>query len=128
MKTVVCLILAAVFSSCGSPTRVSKPLGDRYVITLEEIEQSKATNAFELIRERRPEFLRAQGPKTMMRGARSTTMPTVYLNEMLLGETRELVKIPIETIKEVRYLNEVDAQQKYGLGNVAGAILITTKF
>ncbi len=128
MKTVVCLVLAAVFSSCGSPTHVSKPPGDRYVISLEEIEQSTATHAFELIRERRTEFLRAQEPKTMMRGARSTTMPSVYRNAILMGETRQLVRIPIESINEVCYLNDVDAQQKYGLGNVAGAILITTKF
>lgn len=127
MKTVFCFVLAIALSACTSQTRVSKPPGDRYVITEEEIEGSKATNAYELIRERRPEFLRTQGPKTMMRGSSSTTMPAVYMNGMLMGETRELVRIPIETIKEIRYLNEIDAQQRFGLGNVAGAIVVTTK-
>lgn len=128
MKTVICFVLAVGLSACTSTSRVSKPLGDRYVITEEEIEGSKATNAYELIRERRPEFLRAQGPKTMARGVRATTLPAVYMNGMLMGEARELTRISIEAIKEIRYLNEVDAQQKFGLGNVAGAIVVTTKF
>lgn len=128
MKTAICFALAIALSACTSTSRVSKPLGDRYVITEEEIEGSKATNAYELIRERRPEFLRPQGPKAFTRGVTSTRMPAVYMNGLLMGETRELTRIPIETIKEIRYLDEVDAQQKFGLGNVAGAIVVTTKY
>ncbi len=35
--------------------------------------------------------------------------------------------ISVESLKEICYLNERDAHQKFGLGNVAGAIEITTK-
>jgi outer membrane cobalamin receptor len=127
MQTLLCIVLAAIAVSCTGSTQVSRPPADRYVITQQEIEQSRATNAYELIRERRPEFLRPQGPKAFTRGVRSTRMPVVYMDGMLMGETSELTKIPIETINEVRYFNEVDAQQRFGLGNVAGAIEVITK-
>jgi hypothetical protein len=126
MKAIVIGCVILLVSSCSGSSQGSK-IANRYVIDEQEIMKSNASNAYELVREKRPEFLRAQGPKTLGRGISSTRFPAVYLNGLFYGELKDLASISIDAIKEIRYLNEVDAQQQFGLGNVAGAIVVITK-
>ncbi len=127
MKASILVVAVILLSACGGSSQGSKVTSNRYVITEEEIQNSTATNAYELIRMKRPEFLRPQGPKAVVPMASSTRLPVVYVNGLRYGELEELTKIPAEMVKEVRYLNERDANLQLGLGNPAGAILVTTK-
>jgi hypothetical protein len=103
------------------------------VILEDEMRNSTASNAYDLIRVIRPEFFRPQGTKTVvslpMLGGKpmSTRLPVVYVDEIRYGYPDDLVKLPAENVKEVRYLNEQDANLRFGLGHSAGAIVILTK-
>jgi len=127
MKVLLLLFVpAAIICACSGSGQQTRIRYQRNVLSEEEIQQSNATNAYELIRLKRPEFLRAHGPKAVTSMASSSRLPVVYLNGMRYGYPEDLTKIPAESVKEVRYLNDVDANLQLGLGHSAGAVLITT--
>ncbi|MGH2568764.1 MAG: hypothetical protein ACRDGA_10515 [Bacteroidota bacterium] len=126
-RIILSLSLLILLSACSSSNPEKKTGLIRNLITEEEIVNASATNAYELVKQRRPEYLMPKAPKTFYRGPRSTILPVAYLNGAFLGEPSELLKISIETVKEVRYLEPTDATMRYGTGHVAGIIMVITR-
>lgn len=124
---VIVLTLAAIFIACGSSHEGSKATLSKEVLTAEEIATTSAITAFDAVRLRRPAFLTSRGPKSIVRGTRSTVNPLVYVNDMLYGELEMLNNISVADIKEIRYIDPKDATIAYGTGHVAGIIMVITK-
>ena len=57
----------------------------------------------------------------------STRLPVIYVDEIQYGYPEDLVKLASVNVKEVRYLDGVDANLRFGLGHSAGAIVVITK-
>jgi hypothetical protein len=121
------LLFVTLWCGCGSAGDGSKATLAREALTAEEIAKTGAVNAYEAIRSRRPEFLMPRAPRSFGYGARSTTVPVVYLDAMYYGELEVLKSIPVQRIKEIRYIDPRDATIKYGTGHVAGVILVISK-
>lgn len=115
MKAFILSAAVLLLCACSGLNQGSKATTDRYLISEQEIEKTSASNAYELIREKRPEFLWSQGPKTLSRSYGSTRLPSVYLDGIYFGGLAELSRLTVESLKEIRYLNERDAHQKFGL-------------
>lgn len=116
-----CALAVTVLGCASTPS--SFP--DRNQITEREIEQTRATNALELIERLRPFWLIAS------RGERSINLETtilVYQNQTALGGLEELRRIPVHVIRSVRALDAVEAGQLAGLGSrhVERAIVVMT--
>lgn len=97
--------------------------GDRSVISQEEIEASHQTNAYDLVRAERPNWLR-------VRGGSFSGQPRipVYVDGLRLGDRAEALRqISVSDIQEIRYYDAREAQFKYGTGNAHGAIEIVTR-
>lgn len=121
------LCLLFLLTGCGSSHEAAKTPSSREILTADEISKSGALTAYDAIRIRRPAFLTPQGPKTTGGVTRSTMHPAVYLNGMYYGEVESLKDLIAMNIREIRYIEAKDATIMFGLGHVAGVIMVTTQ-
>jgi hypothetical protein len=100
------------------------------LITAEEIAAHPARDAYELVRALRPTWLRptTAGP-VGTQGMEAATMlePVVFRDGSRMGGLAELRNIPAESISELRFLDGREAMDRWGQGNSAGAILVTSR-
>jgi hypothetical protein len=118
---VVLLVVVAACTHAGT-TRQKR---DPNLITQDEIERVTATNAYEAVQMLRPSFLRTRGITSPVTGMPELAM--VYLDGMKMGDIGQLQRIPTVGIISIRYINAIDANQRYGRGHEGGAILVDTR-
>jgi outer membrane receptor for ferrienterochelin and colicin len=125
LLTAGCASSGAPASTSGSRTSVRR---DPDVITAEELAQSSYSNLYDAIRSLRPAMLAPRG------GSASSSISnqggytlSVYQDGVKLDGVADLRNIPVSAVHEVRYLSPTDATQRYGTGNAAGAIVISTR-
>lgn len=120
------LALATVVLVACSPPRLGPgAVSDSQLITEDEIDASRAANAFEVIRKLRANFLTYRG-ETSVRGE-SKPYPTVYLDGQEFGAIETLRTIPASQISSIRLFRSWEATTKFGTGNMGGVIAINTK-
>lgn len=112
-------------SGGGAAAPGASPRRSGNVITAQEVAASSATNAFELVRQLRPQWL-------VVRGMAGTGDPgaagiQVYVDGVRRGSLDALETIGAEQVGEIRYLDASDATTRYGTGHVHGAIEVQTK-
>jgi hypothetical protein len=109
-------------------THNSPPGQDGYrsqVITEDEVVASKAANAYDVIKKVRANFFSYRGRTTLI--GTSSPDPTVYVDEQPFGPISSLRTIPADEITEIRLYRAWEATTKYGMGNMGGVILVTTR-
>jgi hypothetical protein len=117
-----------LFLSAFACTHNSPPGPDEFsaqVITEDQVIASKGANAFEVIKKVRANFLSYRGRTTL--SGTSSPDPTVYLDEQPFGPISSLRTIPANEITEIRLYRSWEATTKYGMGNMGGVILVTTR-
>ena len=112
--------------ACSRPRLGPGEVFDSQVITEDEIVASRASNAFEVIRKLRGNFLNNRGP-TAFKGTTANTYPTVYLDDQEFGPISSLSTIPAAQIAMIRLYRVSEANAKYGTHNLTGVIAIMTK-
>ncbi len=121
------LLLSAACASGGNSFGVREEArrpGSRFsaVISQEELNASTASNALELIRSLRPEWL-------VIRDEWSITEPNdlvVYINAARMGGRASLQEISLGGIETISYFDSRDAYLRWGWGHAHGVILIST--
>jgi outer membrane cobalamin receptor len=111
--------------ACANPQTSSQPLVNSDVISEEEIAATNASNAYEVIKRLRGNFLSFRG-KTSLLGT-SNADPTVYVDDQAYGPISSLKTIPATQITSIRMYRSWEATTKYGQGNMGGVIAIATK-
>jgi hypothetical protein len=111
--------------ACSPPRLGPGPVSDTQFISEEEIEASRGTNAFEVIRKVRANFLTYRG-ETSVRG-KSKPYPTVYLDDQEFGPIDVLRTIPAAQISSIRLYRSWESTTRFGPHNMGGVIAITTK-
>lgn len=92
-------------------------------ITYEEVRGARVPNAFQLIQNLRPSWLRTP------RGATSLTNHAdiqVFMNGIRMGGREQLNNIPITSIRTVRLYTATEARLRFGGSTQAGVIEITS--
>ena len=118
------LVLVSILAiACGPRTSTAGARGDTNLITSEEVDAAGHQNAFLLVQSLRPQWLRVRGASSM--GARDAIR--VYLDGSLLGGPEHLRQISTQSISSLRYLDGLEASQRWGLDHGAGAIVVTTR-
>jgi len=126
MRYCLCLFLISAFLiECASTTGEKSTRGSRYVITLEEITESSATNAYEAIQILRPGLLNRDQRRSV--DMWSQTGVVVYVNELRYGNKESLRAISASQIAEIKYLTGSEATLKFGSDHGGGAFLIKVK-
>lgn len=120
------LALALALAACG-PHRSghSVPAHDRDMITADEIAAIGATNAYDVVKRLRPQFLSGRGPVSLRNPVDPT--PIVYLDGVRYGDVTALNGIDAARIATIRHYSGPEAQVKFGTDHVGGAIVITSK-
>ena len=117
------LLLLSACASSGA-NKSSGPRRDQNVITRDEISSSVETSALNLIRSLRPGMLNDRGRTSI---ANQDPGIMVFLNDQRYGDLSSLDGIEVSSIQELRFLNAVQAQQRYGMGYPQGVILVTSR-
>ena len=119
----VAAMLAAL--GCATPRSGAKPSGQRDLLQLEEIGRTSAVNAYDAVRQLRPEWLRRRG-RSSIQNANAEVL-VIYLDGTRLGTVQVLRSIAVGSIFEIRHLDASDATTRFGTGHAGGALLIRTK-
>ena len=120
------VLVTCLLCACGGP-KSEPPVTPiaRDVITAEEIQASKAANAYDAIKKLRGNFLSYRG-RTSMNNT-SSPDPFVFVDDQAYGPVASLRNIPAIQIETIRLYRTWEAQVKYGTGLMGGAIAIHTK-
>jgi hypothetical protein len=115
--------VTAACASTSSEQRRTSGRRDARVLGAEEIRTSSASNLYDAIRSHRPEWL-------IKRGQTSINLEgdiVVYVDNVALGGPESLKSIDVQSVQVVRFLNASEAQMRYGVGHMHGAIVVTTR-
>jgi len=115
--------LAACSQQPASGTTKVAPK-NRNLITADEIATVSVSDAYQLIQQLRPNFLRTQGGVSPHSDA--PPVPLVYVDGVATGDVTNLRNVPSAGIVSIEYLNGMMATQRFGTVAGGGAILITT--
>ncbi|MDE3172060.1 MAG: TonB-dependent receptor plug domain-containing protein [Gemmatimonadota bacterium] len=124
----LCLTMAAGCASGGATGASSAPLRNPDVITESELVSAPYSNAYDAIQHLRPQMLvQRAGSGSSSLTQQSSYAIKVYMDGVPIGGVADLRQIPLAGIKEIRYLGPTEATQRFGTGNVAGAIVIRSR-
>lgn len=119
LAALVTLALGA--GACGSSGRSAPGSSLNHdLITLQEIQQSPAANAYDLITQVRPNWLRGRGTPSFRN--RAVDLPVVYLGDRPQGPVDILRSFATASLAELRYINATTATTRYGEGHAGGVI------
>jgi hypothetical protein len=119
-------LLVFVTAACASsPAQASRTSGrrDARLLSSEEIKMASASNLYDVIRSQRPEWL-------IKRGQTSINLEgdiMVYVDNVAFGGPESLKSIDVQSVQSARFLNASEAQMRYGVGHMHGAIVVTTR-
>jgi hypothetical protein len=89
-----------------------------------EIEGSTALDAYALVQEARPIWFHTRGVVSIHDP--SAGVVQVYLNGVQFGDVNRLREMQLSEIREIRFLDAAEAQQRYGTGHAGGVIDVST--
>ena len=96
-----------------------------------EAEHNKGGSTYDLVRRLRPSMLVAHGtqagPQSRSPIWEANSGIKVYLDGLRYGTVESLATIPANNVVEVRWLSAMDATTRFGTGNAAGAIAVTSR-
>lgn len=119
-----CSILFA--AACAPPRLGPGEINNSQIITEDEIVASRAGTAYEAIQKLRGNFLTYRGETGFSKSA-STAYPNVFIDDQHFGPLSTLRTIPASQVASIRLYRSWEATTKYGSGNMAGVISITTR-
>lgn len=134
MPLAVAMLLLLPGCAARSGAGATSPASDRHVIALAELQEAMAQNVGnveQLVRTRRPEWLRATPQQTGVAGPMAprtmtqTSQLTVWMDNQRIGGPDVLRTIPLSSVSEVRLLSPSEAEARFGLNNQGGAIVVT---
>jgi TonB-dependent Receptor Plug Domain len=117
-------LAACAQQSTGASTQTKASPKNRNIITSEEIATVSVSDAYQLIQQLRPNFLRTQGGVSSHNDA--PPVPLVFVDGVQIGDVTALHNVSSSGIVSVEYLNGMMATQRFGTNAGGGAIMITT--
>jgi hypothetical protein len=117
----------AARTPADSSSAAGRPRFSRDVLTEEEIRQANiVSNAYEVVTRLRPQWLRMRGT-TAVPEDDGTREIQVWNNGRKLGNPETLRDITVTQIIEMRWVDPIQARQRYGPGNARGVIAINSR-
>lgn len=121
----LCVFLAAGCAASGEGG--DREFRDPNVLTLEQIEAVRVTNAYEAVVRLRSRWLRARGQTQISGGSGEDFEVQAYLDDQKLRGVTDLQNIEIAAVEYIRYFPPTEASARWGFGHGAGAILVSTR-
>ena len=125
----ISLALAGIsLSACAASTSNTRPFiagAGREVLTAAEIVASRVTDVYQAVTQLRPEFLRRRSANVVATPSASVRV-AVYVDEMPFGTSESLRYIPLDRVRQIRYVSSTEANLLFGGSHPAGVIVVTT--
>ncbi len=118
-------LLMTLLMSCAAPGAEIAQLGDPDVLTREEIDDSSARTAYELVQTLRPQWLITRGLTTVAQAAGAEGI-VIYLDNARLGLPDSMRGVTLGAVQYLRFFTAPEATLRWGGGHLYGAILIST--
>ena len=90
------------------------------VLTVEEFEGATAADVMALVQQFRPNWLHTRGTISILDPSAGDLR--VYVNGVSAGDVNRLREYRVSEVRELRFLNAGEAQQRYGVGHGGGVI------
>lgn len=116
-------MLCVLAGACGARSNAGGTRGDSSLITTAEVDGSGHQDAFTLVQALRPHWLRVRGTSSIA----VREIVQVYLDGSLLGGPEYLRQVSTHSISSLRYMDGLEATQRWGLDHGAGAIVVSTR-
>lgn len=124
-RSMVAVVALSTISGCaGNAPPPSGPKADLTIITREQIQELRFSNAYDAVKGLRGNWLNTRG------GAESIRYPMdvqVYLDGVHLGGADVLQGIASPPIQYIRFFSPLEATARWGVDHGRGAIYISTK-
>jgi hypothetical protein len=117
----IAILLLATACSARGPGTAGR--ADRNVISTEEMLEAGYNDAFTTVQTLRPQWLSRRGVSTI--NMRESVK--VYLDGSLMGGPDQLQQIRTRSISSIRYMDGIEASQRWGLDHGLGAIVVSTR-
>jgi len=118
------LALAPTLLGCGGAVGTrTDARQDQRTITAEEMEAAGYTDAFSVVQALRPQWLWTRGATTV----NLQESIKVYLDGSLMGGPEQLRQIQVRSISSIRFLDGLEATNRWGLDHGLGAIVVSTR-
>ena len=118
------LVLICALTACASAGQSgSRHESDNTVISQAEIEDSRQSTLYDVVRALRPTWLR-QAPTALQMS--DETGITVYLDNQRAGGLEVLREMQSNTAISLKFYSASEAQSRFGLNNLHGVIQVTS--
>lgn len=115
-----------VAGGCVKPGGTGARYRGSNVITSEEVRETSANDAYDVVQLLRPMWLRPRAAPSLTNA--SGGFARIYVDNVpLAGGTRELRTVPAGDIHEVQYISPADATTRFGTGHAGGVIMVLTR-
>lgn len=121
-RLVLSVLLIALLGGCTA-TGYRSSRSSQDLLTRADLEASLQVDAYEAIRQARPNWLRTRGPNSIY--ANNPIM--VYVDGLRSGGVEALQGIPVMAVERMRYYDATEAQARFGLNHTNGAIEVITR-
>ncbi len=122
----------ALLTACGSgqgssvPGAGSNPMSDPDFLLREEILDSNTSVAYDVVRNRRPQWLQTRGINTVRQAAGEQGI-VVYMDNARLGGVDALRRVGLASVQYIQFYSAPEATQRWGANHLNGAILVSTR-
>lgn len=121
--TAAVAMLSVATAGCSTRSESGTTRSSAKTITTAEMQASGHQDAYSLVQSLRPQWLRVRGTSSF----NLTETVQVYLDGSRLGGPDHLRQISTHSISSLRYLDGLEATQRWGLDHGAGAIVVSTR-
>lgn len=122
MKSPAAVTLALALTLSGCAAAAGGGGRNLNVLTREEIAATTHVNALQVVESERPQWLFRRGARTVS----GDTDIVVYLDGARIGGPEVLANIPAINVERMRFYSEREAQFRWGVGHLHGAIEVIT--
>ncbi len=123
-----CLLLSTACAGGGTMRFASAGnlgTGSRDVIRVADHPEVHTLDVYQAVRRLRPFFLHSRGPSSV--NVQGASRLSVFLDDVPMGDVRELTSIQARDVTEIRYLSPSEAVIRYGRRFAGGIIRLTTR-
>ena len=125
----ISLVIAGMsLTACAASTSTTRPFiagAGREVLTAAEIVAARVTDVYQAVTQLRPEFLRRRSSGVVATPSEPARV-AVYVDEMPFGSSESLRYIPLDRVRQIRFVSATEANLLFGGSHPAGIIVVTT--
>ena len=115
----VCALALMLGACVPGGTSATPPTRSADLVDLDEIDESTATNAYDLLTQIRPNWLRGRGNSNLRGGE---ALPVVYVAGVRQGSLEVLRGLSTLGVRQLRFIDAPTATMRYGSGHSGGII------